>query len=806
MSGGIKNMETKRRFVLYIWLFFIMHVLSGCGRENQEPEEQAQTHVYVSKQLAALSSGGYGLPEGFQKPAVEGGQIYYMRQTYESQTVERAVFPEDDSAVDYKEAEILFSVSAFPFEKGGEGDGSGDEVSAMLDMAMDRGSKPVKRGPDGSVNVAPEKEYFSFRLQDYAVDQEQNVYFVLDCSQGGYFSMESRGSVLCKRTARGEWAYRRFFPGMEPLNDSLAVDGSGGVYMLTAGGILAVDRDGHETGMTGTEEYKGTKYSSERLLGDSQGNVYYFVLEEYDSRWRGMKVGQQGGTGLEEVRELSGSGMGGFGICAVFRGDVFFSVYESLYMYDGETGSCSEILQWTDSRLINANVRDCFPLGEDRLLVWYDERGMEGLYQLVKTPVEELPERETVVLAVLDVPMELRNAVIRFNRMDERYQVVLESYGYSYENASGAENRLGAALASSDPPDLLFLSGRNLEKDMEKGLLEDLSPYLEGSGVLDREDFLENALEGYTVGDSLVGIPVRFYATAVGGRTSQMGEPGSWTMEDVYALAERYPEKTILLSDAFYDAYTGKPRILGTSENLLGKFCAAWYLEEYVDWEKGKCDFDSEGFRRLLEWVGEHGEEPAPQTDSRGSISLRGYFPEEALLMEGWIEFEDIGIWEMQCGEELTLTGFPTADGKGALRLTVEAPLGIVAGAGNREGAWEFLEYYISSSMEGEWRHGLPVSRKRLGELMEKELQRTHPLFLDIAGETVEMYGTSRENAEKLMALLEAADFTPESGLRNMVVSIVLEETKPYYTGDKSLDEAVGIIQNRVQLLLEENQ
>ena len=191
MSGGIKNMETKRRFVLYIWLFFIMHVLSGCGRENQEPEEQAQTHVYVSKQLAALSSGGYSLPEGFQKPAVEGGQIYYMRQTYESQTVERAVFPEDDSAVDYKEAEILFSVSAFPFEKGGEGDGSGDEVSAMLDMAMDRGSKPVKRGPDGSVNVDPEKEYFSFRLQDYAVDQEQNVYFVLDCSQGGYFSMES---------------------------------------------------------------------------------------------------------------------------------------------------------------------------------------------------------------------------------------------------------------------------------------------------------------------------------------------------------------------------------------------------------------------------------------------------------------------------------------------------------------------------------------------------------------------------------------------------------------------------------------
>ena len=63
----------------------------------------------------------------------------------------------------------------------------------------------------------------------------------------------------------------------------------------------------------------------------------------------------------------------------------------------------------------------------------------------------------------------------------------------------------------------------------------------------------------------------------------------------------------------------------------------------------------------------------------------------------------------------------------------------------------------------------------------------------------------SREMAEKLMAFLEAADFTPDWGLRQMVVSIVLEESEPYYTGDKSLEEVTGIIQNRVQLLLKEN-
>ncbi len=148
---------------------------------------------------------------------------------------------------------------------------------------------------------------------------------------------------------------------------------------------------------------------------------------------------------------------------------------------------------------------------------------------------------------------------------------------------------------------------------------------------------------------------------------------------------------------------------------------SAWYLEEFVDWEKGECDFGSAGFRRLLNWVGEHTDEPVSRNASQGDRFFRpGYLEEEALLME-------------------------------------------------------------------------------------KSTNRGFPLFIYLDGEGTETHGTSREMAEKLMEFLETADFTPESGLRNMVVSIVLEETEAYYTGDKSLDEVVGIIQNRVQLLLKEN-
>ncbi len=279
MTELIKYIKGKRNLILAACLF-MMCVLSGCSRENQKPEP-IPAYIYVPKQLTAVSTEGNGLPDGFGKPAVESGQIYYMRQKNDSQTVEKAVLPEDGSTVDFNGAEILFSLSTSAFEQ--EEDGSESEILTVLARATEAKSMSGSQGGDKSANADPKKTYFRFSLRHYAVDQEQNVYFIVDCSMGNYYTAESVGSALCKRTAEGEWAYRRFFPGLEPMNDSLAVDGNGGVYILTADGILAVNSDGDEAGMTGTEEYKGASYSSERLVGDSRGNVYYIVFEAFDS-------------------------------------------------------------------------------------------------------------------------------------------------------------------------------------------------------------------------------------------------------------------------------------------------------------------------------------------------------------------------------------------------------------------------------------------------------------------------------------------------------------------------------------------
>ena len=94
------------------------------------------------------------------------------------------------------------------------------------------------------------------------------------------------------------------------------------------------------------------------------------------------------------------------------------------------------------------------------------------------------------------------------------------------------ETKLNSRLVSSDPPDLLDMSYMDISNYAKKQTFEDLAPYLEKSSLLDREDFLETLLEGYTIHGRLVCIPRCFSIYVTTGKTSLIGEDAGWTVED----------------------------------------------------------------------------------------------------------------------------------------------------------------------------------------------------------------------------------------------------------------------------------
>ena len=247
-------------------LLMVCCSFAGCGKKEAETaEEGASSYIYVPDRLATDSGGGCGLPEGFRRPVVGEEYLYFLQENQSVQSIGKALLSGENGTVELAEAESLFVISTSGMEMGGEEgyEPSEEEISELQDRAMEEGMEKENEPQGQAVRMDPKKTYISFFLKDYGVDQEGNLYLAVECSMGGYFQMTSVGCLVCRRTQEGQWEYRSFLPGMELVQEGGAVDGRGGVYLLTEEGITVIDAAGQKTGMIRTDRYKGNLFFGE---------------------------------------------------------------------------------------------------------------------------------------------------------------------------------------------------------------------------------------------------------------------------------------------------------------------------------------------------------------------------------------------------------------------------------------------------------------------------------------------------------------------------------------------------------------
>lgn len=142
-------------------------------------------------------------------------------------------------------------------------------------------------------------------------------------------------------------------------------------------------------------------------------------------------------------------------------------------------------------------------------------------------------------------------------------------------------------------------------------------------------------------------------------------------------MAEQYPDRRLLrIGDAF----------------LVRRLFGRYLCEHYIDWESGECTFDSEEFYGFLEWVKEYLDRIHGQFDDTWE-----YLGEDCMLyMEGIWYLQDQAWYERALGEALTFIGYPTSDGRPCIPVEVQNALCITSRSRNKEGAWQFLEYFLS--------------------------------------------------------------------------------------------------------------
>lgn len=727
-----------------------------------------------------------------------------------------------------REQESRFGINGYVYVPriiGGGADGDGGQlVNVWTNNSCPRGFKVAgdflyyvqhsQDGSNGAIKRLPLGEEFDFSkgervmhadsVRAYTVDGEQNLYW-FECSSGG--------NKLCKISPQGEVRYEINLNENSAgarLTDSLAVDAEGNVFLLTMGKILRIDREGGLTGEIVTNENHDNRIvlGREYLLESAEGNVYYVKGDAGCRIWECLGSGS---LRLDEVPMLGGSG-----VLRLYKGKQGILVTDSqevLYGYREEQEAPEALLRWQESGMIGREMEEVVPISEDDILVLCDTglSRVKELYILEKTPIGELPQKEELVLASLAPELSLRQAVINFNRTSDKYYVRIEDYGGNQFQGKegiqeGAVVRLDSAVSSSSEcPDLLDLSGLDVHKYAGRKALEDLSPYME-NGDIRREDFLENALEGYTINGRLVCIPKFFEITTIAGRTEQIGDKAGWKVEDFFDLMEDYPGCIGIVQDA------------GTmdGQTLINGFFSFYCLEVFVDWEKGECSFDSQEFRALAEWIFDH------NNDGKRRGRMTGYLPEDVLAKEENISnYTDYFRLTEAYGGEITFVGYPNSEGIPLHRAVVEDCVSILSHSKNKDGAWEFLKYYLvveggdyykasfstridllqaqaeeaAMPISNFDREGNPIPYDGIGDMMLKG-------HVGVEGNLIPYYFISQEQVDITMDTIRNADFQSMSEQEESVINIIAEEMAYYINGVKTLDEVVQIIQSRAEMVV----
>ena len=385
----------------------------------------------------------------------------------------------------------------------------------------------------------------------------------------------------------------------------------------------------------------------------------------------------------------------------------------------------------------------------------------------------------TLTLACWVSDTQVQELADQFNELHADYQIQIKSYFTGDGNVDAALDRMNAELVSGDRPDLFYLDSMDVMALVNSGILADLKPFMENDEGFSASDYFSNIWEAFELGGALYELAPCFNIACFYGPKTLLGDRKGWTCSEAEQFITENKESEPLFRIGRTDMMT---------------YLAQFSVQNYIDIEKGTCNFETDSFYELLKL--------AKSFPVSGSA--------EYVIYDGWLQnFVDYYDARITLGGPLTLVGYPSegADGPCAMALT---SFGIGAATEHPDACWDFLKLMLTEENQQEiwdsW--GFPISK----EVLRKELYSATLDGSDPESLLYQWYGDAgkektpldTEESEYLLQVIEAIS---AARLRyEDVTNIILSEAQAYFHEDKTEEETTKIIQNRVSIFLSEQQ
>ncbi len=385
-------------------------------------------------------------------------------------------------------------------------------------------------------------------------------------------------------------------------------------------------------------------------------------------------------------------------------------------------------------------------------------------------------------------------AVASFNKTNPDYYVELLTADKD-TSASDYWERERIEIMAGKGPDIFTKNAQSeFMAYVEKGVIEDLAPYIERD--INKENYWESSLYAYEYEGRVYAIEPNFSISFLAGSKEIFGNSAGWNLEEMIQIMEEQPE--IL----FFENHSGPGSFL--------RDYLAFGSVDYTDYDaiRACIEFDKTYCREL----------PADIPAIPGQSVL--VTSEDLHSIIGWADCEAL------YGQELVPIGYVNEQKEGILHSSIA--WSINSASKQKEGAWAFLKFLLSEEYQRECHSGYLFSP--LKAIWEEQMEFcskpiTNTFYVEELGETITTtrnHTLSRASGASFPDTVEIECMTEEQlqTVVNMIerakincftwdqtaIQIITEEAQAYFCDKRSLDDIMVNIQNRIDLYMSEKQ
>ena len=479
--------------------------------------------------------------------------------------------------------------------------------------------------------------------------------------------------------------------------------------------------------------------------------------------------------------------------------DFYYKTNDGIYGYNISEKKEYKVMDFVASYLSSDMVErlDVMPNGS-----FYDIQMSDGGQKAIisiyeKVNPEDVKDRITITYGGIGINEEVKKEALRFNRKNKEYQIVFKDYLEDVTDGKDPIEKMNLDITSGKVPDIIDLSISSAKEYEKKGLLVDLTEFINEDNEISKEDFLDNVWDAMLIDDKLCCAASGLYLASLVGNGEELGEKTSVSIDDIYEMNQQLTDGQTIFGKKSKDEILGEMLRMGPNA--------------FVDVDNNKCDFDSDDFKTLLKFCDENGQEGEENniSEPEGIESVKEgkiLFSEcTTLTLNNFIFYNEI------LGDKVRIVGYPGKE-EGYSYFRLENAIGIAATSEKKEVAWQFVRTFLTKEYQGDANKKTIPLRKDCFEMMKKAYT-TQTVYTDELG----------QNIHPVEGCLEGVDLRPLTdkemdAFAELIINtkycmdmdftinnIISEEAALFFDGEKSLDETVKIIQNRAQTYIDES-